>query len=125
MRADGDGLNCYITLQAGGDSQVELAFTQMNLEGTNHAGCGRCPEGGCDYVAVFDGPDETSPLLGHFTGNPAQMPTVVSSGNTMHIRFMTDSGNCNIEGDEDPGFFAQWVRLDWRVRGLSRTLHPC
>jgi hypothetical protein len=38
-------------------------------------------------VNVFDGPDEQSPLLGSFSGNPAQLPSVVSSGETMHIRF--------------------------------------
>eukprot|EP01052_Picozoa_sp_SAG31_P026202 SAG31_NODE_2357_length_5874_cov_4.759827_5_plen_80_part_00 len=74
----------------------------MNLEQTNHNGCGSCPEGGCDYVAVYDGPDENAPLIGRYSGNPAQMPTAVSSGNSMHIRFMTDTGNCNIEGSEDP-----------------------
>ena len=30
----GDGLNCYITLQAGRDEQVELSFTQMYVSCT-------------------------------------------------------------------------------------------
>ena len=41
------------------------------------------------------------------------MPTVVSSGNVMHIRFMTDSGNCNIEGNEDPGELSGYSTWSW------------
>ena len=81
----GAALNCYMTLQAGKDQQVELDFTQMNLEKDNTPGCGTCPPGGCDYVNVFDGPDEQSPLLGSFSGNPAQLPSVVSSGDRKSV----------------------------------------
>ena len=87
----------------------------MNLELTGchpNAGPGQgCPEGGCDYVALYDGSDESAPLLGKFSGQPSTLPVVVSSGQDLHIRFITDSSNCGIAvaGQVgDPGWFADW-----------------
>ena len=108
----GDGLDCQVTFLAGRDEQVELSFTQLNLQDGSQAGCGSCAAGGCDHIEVYDGRDERAPLLGHFTGNPAQMPTVVSSSTAMHVRFKTDTGNCNIGGTEAQGFFALWTFLE-------------
>ena len=72
----------------------------MNLELTGchpNAGPGQgCPEGGCDYVALYDGSDESAPLLGKFSGQPSTLPVVVSSGQDLHIRFITDTSNCGI-----------------------------
>jgi hypothetical protein len=31
------------------------------------------------------------------------MPSVVSNGQDMHIVFLTDTHNCNIDSAEDPG----------------------
>ena len=85
----GDGLNCYSTLHAPAGSIVRFTFTSLNLEGTTntqYGGTGTTPCGttcndprGCDYVSVFDGPDENSPLLGTFSGNPTVGPSVASS----------------------------------------------
>lgn len=57
-----DQASCYTVIQAPEDDQVRFTFTQMNLELTGcHANAGPgqgCPPGGCDYVELFDGPDQ-------------------------------------------------------------------
>jgi hypothetical protein len=57
-----DKASCYTVIQAPEDDQVRFTFTQMNLELTGcHANAGPgqgCPAGGCDYVELFDGPDQ-------------------------------------------------------------------
>ena len=73
-----DNVNCFTTIKAPKGEQIKFTFTQMNLE---YRGCGSltrpprwsdgsygrgCPEGGCDYVALYDGPDEKSPLIGKY-----------------------------------------------------------
>ena len=68
-----------------------------------------CPDGGCDFVSLYDGPDANSPLLGQFSGQPApdEMPVVVSTGQDMFVRFQTDTSNCGIAAagqTGDPGF---------------------
>jgi hypothetical protein len=112
-----DSAHCFTTIQAPDDTQVIFTFTQLNLELT---GChperpnGGCPDGGCDYVAVYDGADSNAPLLGKFSGQPpaAAMPQVVSSGTALYIEFISDIGNIGIgcAGQTgDPGWFAEWV----------------
>ena len=111
-----DHANCYTTIHnPDDDGQVKFTFTQMNLELTGchpNAGPGQgCPEGGCDYVALYDGSDESAPLLGKFSGQPSNLPVVVSSGQDLHIRFITDTSNCGIAAAGqvgDPGWFADW-----------------
>ena len=96
---------------------------QMNLE---YRGCGAmnrppkwkdgtygrgCPEGGCDYVAVYDGPSTKSPMIGKFSGQPKHLPVIVSSTRQLHIHFVTDGRNCGITANKqkgDPGWFADW-----------------
>ena len=36
------------------------------------------------------------------------LPSVVSSGNELHVRFITDTHNCGIDSSEDPGWIADW-----------------
>jgi len=115
---------------------VRFTFTQMNLEGPGHKpGCQPCTDPrGCDWVELYDGEDEHAPLIGTYSGHhlgwnaggncrPDQgttadntcdgaedyLPSVVSSGNSLHVRFKTDHHNCGIDGTEDPGWIANWV----------------
>ena len=131
----GDNLNCYTTITAPRDEMVRFTFTQMNLEGPGHKpGCQPCTDPrGCDWVELYDGEDEHAPLIGTYSGHhlgwnaggncrPDQgttadntcdgaedyLPSVVSSGNSLHVRFKTDHHNCGIDGSEDPGWIANW-----------------
>ena len=72
-----------------------------------------CPDGGCDFVAIYDGSSADSPLIGKYSGysfGGSNLPSVVSSGNALRIVFHTDFRNCGIANAEDPGWFADWVR---------------
>eukprot|EP01044_Picomonas_judraskeda_P034518 COSAG03_NODE_14354_length_467_cov_0.975543_2_plen_81_part_01 len=37
-----------------------------------------------------------------------QLPSIISTGNSLYIHFITDTRNCGIDGTEDPGWFADW-----------------
>lgn len=108
-----DNTHCYTTIHAPTDQQVRLTFMQMNLE---LQGCNRgqpnggCPEGGCDYVEVFDGQESSDPLIGKYSGylTGAELPSIVSTGEWLRIEFHTDTRNCGISAAEDPGWFADW-----------------
>lgn len=90
----------------------------MNLEGPGQKpGCMPCTDPrGCDYVALYDGADEQAPLIGTYSGhhlgwNAAgggedYLPSIVTSGSQLHIRFLTDTHNCGIDASEDPGWLA-------------------
>ncbi|XP_036373333.1 tolloid-like protein 1 [Megalops cyprinoides] len=67
-----------ITVTAG--EQIRLTFSAFELASE---GCG-------DYVDVYDGHTDGSAHLGHFCSEKIPSP-VVSSGNTMVIRFKSDS----------------------------------
>ena len=112
-----DNLNCYTTIHAPTGEQVRFTFTQMNLEGPGQQpGCQPCSDPrGCDWVAIYDGTDETAPLIGTYSGHHLgwqagedYLPTIVSSAQDLHIRFKTDTHNCGIDSSEDPGWLARW-----------------
>ena len=83
---------------------------------------------GCDYVALYDGADESAPLIGKYSGQPApeDLPVIVSSGQDLHLRFVTDTSNCGIAfaGQQgDPGWFADWDFLEnGNIVMLSRSV---
>ena len=43
-----------------------------------------------DYLVVYDGKTETSPVLELLTGDLV-LPPIVSTGNNMHIKFLSDT----------------------------------
>ena len=102
------------------DSERLLVIAEMNLEGPGQKpGCQPCADPrGCDYVALYDGTDEQAPLIGTYSGhhlgwNAAgggedYLPSVVTTGSSLHIRFLTDTHNCGIDASEDPGWIADW-----------------
>ena len=97
-----DAADCSTTIHAPADAVIKFTFTQLNLELTGchpDAGPGQgCPDGGCDFVALYDGRDANAPLLGKFSGQPlpSEMPVVVSTGQDMYVQFQTDTSNCGI-----------------------------
>jgi hypothetical protein len=135
-----DNQNCYTTIRAPEGDFVRFTFTQMNLEGPQQPGsvwqkpgCQPCTDPrGCDYVALYDGGDESAPLIGTYSGHHLgwngggsgnaedYLPSVVSSGNELHIRFITDTHNCGIDASEDPGWLGVFSP-HMRARSL---IHP-
>ena len=115
-----DNMNCYTTIQAPAGELVRFTFTQMNLEGPGQKpGCMPCTDPrGCDYVALYDGEDEQAPLIGTYSGHrlgwsaegggEGYLPSIVTTGSNLHVRFITDTHNCGIDGSEDPGWKADW-----------------
>ncbi|KAK2167796.1 hypothetical protein LSH36_24g12161 [Paralvinella palmiformis] len=51
----------------------------------------RCDDCGCDSVTVYDGSDDTAPILSTLCGAPA-MPLAVAGGQTVFIRFTSCDG---------------------------------
>ena len=100
-------LSCHAHIRAEEDETVILQFTHLNIEDpdttscTGHAG---------DFVTVYDGADDTAPVLGRFTGT-ALPPAVRSTGSDMYITFSTDHDNtCIGDPNKKPGMFAPRFR---------------
>lgn len=49
-----------------------------------------------DYVEVRDGDSMDSPIIGRYCGSDS-LPPIISSGNSLHIRFVSDGYN-NFDG---------------------------
>ncbi|XP_056602708.1 inactive serine protease PAMR1 [Triplophysa dalaica] len=79
---------CEWTLQVGQGATVELRFSMISME-SDHS----CRY---DYVEVRDGDNPKSPVIGRYCGEESPTP-VKSSGNSLHIRFVSDGYN-NYDG---------------------------
>jgi len=81
-----DNLNCNWLIQPAGVGRVTLNFSRFNTEGT------------FDIVTVYDGSNNSAPVLGTFSGNriPQQ---VISSGGSLFVEFTSDV-NTNFTGWE-------------------------
>ncbi len=88
-----DNTNSTVTIAPTGASQVQLHFTQFNME-ANY-----------DYLYVYDGPTTASPVIGSYTGTtiPAD---IVSTGSSITIRQYTDPGVVAA------GFTIQWTCIN-------------
>ena len=77
-----DNANCTWLINPAGATQISLNFTAFNTEAT------------FDLVRVYNGPDETYPLLGTFSGNtlPSTISTTVGIG-AMFVKFTSDTSN--------------------------------
>ncbi|KAM4689065.1 cubilin [Discoglossus pictus] len=77
-----NNMNCTYHIIAQENRVVELKFNDFDVETSRSCSY--------DYVAVYDGPDTHSALLGKFCGNTVP-PTLRSIGNNMLLVFRTDS----------------------------------
>ncbi|KAI8521339.1 hypothetical protein Bbelb_010930 [Branchiostoma belcheri] len=77
-----DNMDCIWTIAAPAGWFIELEFTAFDLE----SGGSSCSY---DYVAVYDGPDTSSELIGKYCGSGIPAPTH-SHGNVITVRFVTD-----------------------------------
>ena len=81
------GKDCLTTIRF--SNRILLRFLNFNVE----------YDSSCDYdyLIIYDGPDDTSSQIGAKLCGDTKPTEIVSSGNTMHIRFHTD-GNVQKTG---------------------------
>ncbi len=77
-----DNANCTWLIKPAGATQISLNFSAFNTEATY------------DLVLVYNGPDDTFPLLGTFSGNtlPSTISTTTGVG-AMYVKFTSDTSN--------------------------------
>lgn len=92
----------YITISPSGASTVSLVFSAFDY----------APG---DYIAIYDGPDALSPLIGNFGGNVSP-GTIVSTGGALTIKEVTNGFN-NREG-----FVATWSCATSIANGLEANM---
>ncbi|XP_057200911.1 inactive serine protease PAMR1 isoform X2 [Triplophysa rosa] len=97
---------CEWTLQVGQGATVELRFSMISME-YDHS----CRY---DYVEVRDGDNPKSPVIGRYCGEDSP-PPVKSSGNSLHIRFVSDGYN-NYDG-----FFTTFQEVSGQAPPLCAT----
>lgn len=78
----GNNSTCKWVIAPAGATQISLNFTTFNTEASY------------DFVRVYNGPDDTSPLLGTYSGNtlPSSISTTAGVG-AMCIKFTSDTSN--------------------------------
>ena len=78
----GNNSSCKWVIAPAGATQISLNFTAFNTEATY------------DFVRVYNGPDDTFPLLGTYSGNtlPSSISTSAGVG-AMCVKFTTDTSN--------------------------------
>ena len=82
----------------------------MSLEGDGYGICDpgspnfighSCDENGGDFLYIYDGRDDTAPLLAQINGSPTDQVLVqdswTSTGRDLYLRFTTDAGNYGLE----------------------------
>lgn len=115
-------LSCHAHIRAEEGETVMLQFTHLNIEDpdtpacTGHAG---------DFVTVYDGADNTTPVLGRFTGT-ALPPAVRSSGSDIYITFSSDHDNtCIGDPSKKPGKFTPRSRPSSELLVKIKCLTQC
>ena len=86
--------NCKYTIDIPSGLQIELIFRDFALE--RHDSCRY------DNLRIFDGANNTSPLIGKFCGT-ASPGRIVSTGNMLHLEFVSDFSS------SAKGFFANYT----------------
>ncbi|MBN2174465.1 MAG: T9SS type A sorting domain-containing protein [Bacteroidales bacterium] len=71
--------NYFYTLTTAENSQIHLAFSQLNIEA------------GYDSLLIFDGPDNQFPLIGVFSGDTVPL-NFIASGHQLTLEFKSDAG---------------------------------
>ncbi|KAM6266170.1 scavenger receptor cysteine-rich domain-containing protein DMBT1-like [Porphyrio hochstetteri] len=80
-----DNANCLWQIQITNNFRIVLTFGSIQLQG----GCQN------DYIEIYDGPPNSSPLLGRICSNSSSNLTYTSSSNFMTLRFHSDSRYSN------------------------------
>lgn len=77
-----DNANCTWLIKPAGATQISLNFSAFNTEATY------------DLVRIYNGPDDTYPLLGTYSGNtlPSTISTTAGIG-AMCVKFTSDTSN--------------------------------
>lgn len=75
---------CKSWISVASGSRLQLNFSEIDVE--NHLTCRY------DYVKIYNGPDETAPLLGSYCSRHAPS-SLISSSNKVLIVFKSDSSN--------------------------------
>ncbi len=76
--------NCSWLIQPQDAHSIRLEFTEFELEEAEEDG-----KSYYDYVSIYDGSDESAPLLGKYAGN--NIPnSITSTGSSMFIKFSSD-----------------------------------
>ncbi len=89
--------NCNWLIQPPQATSVSLLFSTFNVEPISQDGFTVY-----DAVEVYDGTNDSAPLLGRFTGNTVP-PPIISTGGSMFVRFYSDLGITK------PGWSATYV----------------
>ncbi|CAG5895667.1 unnamed protein product [Menidia menidia] len=76
-----NNVDCSWVISVDPHHRVLWNFTDLDIE--NHSNCS------WDYVAIYDGPSSSSPLLAHVCGTSA--PPVTSTQHSIFVRFRSDS----------------------------------
>jgi hypothetical protein len=72
-----DNEDCSLNLISCSGTSITFNMEELNLEP------------GYDYLYIYDGPDNTAPLITQYNGNDIQS-SFTSTGNTIHLRFYSD-----------------------------------
>ena len=77
-----DNANCIWVIKPAGATQISLNFTAFNTELSY------------DFVRIYDGPDDTYPLLGTYSGNTLPLTISTTAGiGAMCVKFTSDTSN--------------------------------
>lgn len=88
-------LNCGYYISAPSGNKISLTFTDFDLEPSS-------PHCHIDYLAIYNGPTNSDPLIGLYCGS-GTIPPVVSTGNSLLLQFHSDSS------DQRKGFQAAYT----------------
>ncbi|XP_067675721.1 dorsal-ventral patterning tolloid-like protein 1 isoform X1 [Haliotis asinina] len=80
-----DNMFCYYKLQGKAGERIKLHFIEFSL----YHGEEYCPY---DYVKIYDGYTNDAPVIGTFCGNYDNTTVLYSSGEALHIEFLTSQG---------------------------------
>uniref|UniRef100_W5MX16 Cubilin n=1 Tax=Lepisosteus oculatus TaxID=7918 RepID=W5MX16_LEPOC len=77
-----DNVDCSWVISVDRHHRIILNFTDLDIE--QHGTCAY------DYIAIYDGPSASAPILGHLCGQQRPSP-LTSTQNTIFLRFRSDS----------------------------------
>eukprot|EP00794_Sanderia_malayensis_P003248 gene3248-3729_t len=86
--------NCKYTISISSGMQIALVFRVFQIE--QHSSCNY------DYLMIYDGVNNTSPMIGKFCGTHSP-GRIVSRGNSLHLVFRSDFSS------SAKGFFANYT----------------